>query len=73
MNQPDKYLSRTEASEYLESLGLKIAKTTLQKLASIGGGPKFRKFGNRVVYTQQDLLSWVESRMSEPKTSTSEN
>ena len=28
----------------------------------IGGGPKFRKFGRRVVYAIEDLESWANAR-----------
>lgn len=47
----ERYLSRADASEYLtHTRGLPTAKTTLQKLASVGGGPRYRRFGNRSVY-----------------------
>jgi hypothetical protein len=28
----------------------------------VGGGPRFRKFGRRVVYALDDLVSWAEAR-----------
>jgi hypothetical protein len=65
------YLARTEAAEFLRSQGYPVAKNTLQKYATTGGGPKFRRFGNRVLYTPEDLTGWAESKLSEPMNSTS--
>jgi hypothetical protein len=44
----------------------------LAKLATIGGGPIYRKFGRIVVYTTDDLDAWALSRLSRPMASTSE-
>ncbi len=66
------YLSRAAAAEFLSSKGFPVAKTTLQKYATVGGGPRFRRFGNRVVYTQEDLTEWADSKLSDPITNTSE-
>lgn len=66
------YLNRAEAADYLASQGLPVAKTTLGKLASIGGGPRYYKFGSRAVYTPDDLLKWAESRLGEPRRHTSD-
>ena len=60
------YLNRTQAAEFIREQGLPCAKTTLQKLATIGGGPTYRRFGGRVVYTEGDLQNWVSARMSKP-------
>ena len=65
---PERYLDRAEASAYLVDLGLKTSRTTLQKYASVGGGPTYRRFGHRAVYTIADLKSWAESKLSDPKT-----
>ena len=67
-----RFLNRSEAAEYIQSLGLRCTRLSLEKLASIGGGPEFQKFGNRVVYTVVGLDRWVESKLSEPRASTSE-
>lgn len=68
----DRYLSRAQSADYLTNdRGLPTAKTTLQKLASIGGGPKYRRFGNRSVYLQTDLDEWAEEKLSPPMASTS--
>lgn len=66
---PERYVDRAEAADYLKSLGLKISRTTLQKYASVGGGPVYRRFGHRAVYTSTDLKVWAESKLSAPMTS----
>lgn len=63
----DQYLSRKEAARYLlETFGsaAAISASTLAKLATLGGGPEFRRFGRRVGYTRQSLDSFVSSRAS---------
>lgn len=69
---PPKLLSRPEAAVFLSAQGIPIAKTTLGKLASIGGGPLFRKFGPRVLYNPADLTAWANSKLSKPMRSTSD-
>ena len=66
------YLRRDKAAEYLQERFGAYTLGTLEKLASIGGGPKFRKFGRFPVYTPADLDEWAMSRMSPPVSSTSE-
>jgi hypothetical protein len=68
----DVYLSRKEASTFLASLGLFIAPSTLAKLASVGGGPVFRRFGRQAKYLSSDLIAWAETRLSGPVRSTSQ-
>lgn len=52
-----RYLTNEEAAAYL-----KLSPHTLNKKRVIGGGPKFRKLGSRVVYAIDDLESWIEAR-----------
>lgn len=52
-----RYLSNDEAADFL-----KLSPRTLEKQRVIGGGPKFRKFGRRVVYALADLEAWAEAR-----------
>jgi hypothetical protein len=67
-----KYVNRTELAELLTLQGYKVSPKTLAKYAVIGGGPLFRKFGNRPLYTAEDGLNWAESKLSPPMTSTSQ-
>jgi hypothetical protein len=66
------YLDRREAAKYLTARGLKCSHNTLQKFATIGGGPEYAIFGNRALYTPQALDSWAKARLSAPRKSTSE-
>lgn len=61
-----KYLDRNEAAAYLTSQGLRISKATLQKFATVGGGPSYQRFGHRVVYQLSELDSWAQSKLSVP-------
>jgi hypothetical protein len=69
----ERYLDRVEAATYLANLGLKTSPKTLQKYATVGGGPIYRRFGHRAVYTASDLNAWAKSRLSEPMTSAVES
>jgi hypothetical protein len=69
---PERYLDRAEAAAYLGNLGLKTSPKTLQKYASVGGGPSYRRFGYRAVYTASDLNAWATSRLSAPMSSAGE-
>jgi hypothetical protein len=68
---PD-YLERPQAAEYCTAKGLRISKATLQKMATVGGGPLYRRFGNRAVYEPQHLDSWIAEKLTAPRRSTSE-
>jgi len=58
--QPQRYLTNDEAAQYL-----RLSPRTLEKQRVIGGGPKFRKFGRRVMYAVADLDSWADARSYE--------
>lgn len=62
-----KFFDRREAAVYLQERGLRYTSNTLQKFATVGGGPSYRRFGNRAVYTRLDLDSWIEAKLSAPK------
>lgn len=66
-----KYLDRNEAAAYLTSQGLRISKATLQKFATVGGGPTYQRFGHRAVYTLSELDAWSQAKLSAPRCSTS--
>jgi hypothetical protein len=64
--------SQDQASEYIGQRGLKVAPNTLAKLRTLGGGPRYRKFGRFPVYDDPDLDDWIEEKLSAPLRSTSE-
>lgn len=53
--QPQRYLTNDEAATYL-----RLSPRTLEKQRVIGGGPRFRKFGRRVMYAVADLDAWAD-------------
>ncbi len=58
--QPARYLTNDEAAEFL-----RLSPRTLEKQRVIGGGPRFRKFGRRVMYAVADLEAWADARSFE--------
>ena len=52
------FLDNKEAADFL-----KLSPRTLEKHRVIGGGPRFRKFGRRVVYALADLEAWANERI----------
>lgn len=50
-----RYLTNSEAADYL-----RLSPRTLEKLRVLGGGPRFRKFGRRVLYAAGDLEAWAD-------------
>ena len=69
---PAQYLRRKPAAAYLLDKCGHGSPSTLAKLASLGGGPVFRKCGRLVIYDPADLDSWAQSKISGPVRSTSE-
>ena len=55
-----RYLTNDEAADFL-----RLSPRTLEKQRVIGGGPRFRKFGRRVMYAITDLETWADSRSFE--------
>lgn len=54
------YLTNSEAAAYL-----RLSPRTLEKQRIIGGGPRFHKFGRRVMYALTDLDAWARERSFE--------
>lgn len=50
-----RYLTNSEAAAFL-----RLSPRTLEKLRVLGGGPRFRKFGRRVLYAVADLEAWAD-------------
>ncbi len=64
---------RREAATYLfERHGIQRTPGTLAKLASVGGGPEFRRVGRVPLYSLEALDRWAESMTSPPVHNTSE-
>jgi hypothetical protein len=60
-----KFLTRDEVEKYLkEKWGIKRTKSTLAKLAVVGGGPAYRLFGRKPLYEPQAIDAWVERFLS---------
>jgi len=57
---PIRYLTNDEAAAFL-----RLSPRTLEKMRVIGGGPRFRKFGRRVMYAVADLEAWADARSFE--------
>jgi hypothetical protein len=54
------HVNTVKAAEFLE-----LSPRTLEKWRVIGGGPRFRKHGRRVVYRLEELKTWSGSRECE--------
>ena len=52
------FLDNKQAADFL-----KLSPRTLEKHRVVGGGPRFRKFGRRVVYAVADLEAWANERI----------
>ncbi len=59
------FLDTEAAAAYLH-----LSPQTLEKYRVIGGSPRFRKHGRKVVYAIKDLAAWSEARA---RTSTSDS
>lgn len=53
-NRNARYLTVVEAAEYM-----RVSKSTIDKLRTVGGGPKFIKWGRRVLYRIESLDQWM--------------
>ncbi len=53
-------ITTSDASLYLESRGYPVKASTLEVWRCQSKGPKYRKIGRRVFYTQQDLDEFLE-------------
>lgn len=66
-------MRRREASQYLqEQHGVRLAHTTLAKLAVVGGGPPFRLDGRFPVYDREALDVFAGERLGPVLRSTSD-
>ena len=68
----DTLLTRTRIAEALTSAGYPTSPATLATKVTRGGGPPYRMYGPRALYRWGDALEWAQSRMSQPRRSSSE-
>lgn len=66
-------LTTERAAEKLSELGIRRTPATLRKLRCLGGGPPYRTFNGRPYYTEDDLVTWIEEGLSEPRRNSSED
>jgi len=67
------YLRRKAAAEYIRARwGIPCSDKTLAKLACIGGGPAYRRFGRIPLYTVEDLDQFAQANIGKLVRSTSE-
>jgi hypothetical protein len=67
-----RFFTRKEAADYLTNeRGLRTASSTLQKFATVGGGPEYQRYGKLAVYTQESLDRYVDAKLTAPRSSTS--
>lgn len=55
-----------------EKYGIDVAEATFAKYRCIGGGPKFFKFGRSVFYSESALDAWIDMKLGDELSSTSE-
>jgi hypothetical protein len=66
-------LRRKDVPAYLaEHFGIPIALATLDKLASVGGGPEMQYMGRIPLYPVTELNKWAEAKLGFLVRSTSE-
>jgi len=54
---PGVFLTNNEAASFL-----RLSPRTLEKHRCLNSGPRYRKFGRRVLYALRDLEVWTEAR-----------
>jgi hypothetical protein len=69
----DALLTREGVSAALTASGFPMKPKTLSTKASRGGGPPYRRFGQRALYRWGDALAWAQAKLSEPHHNTSES
>lgn len=68
----ERRLTRAEAAAFLSERGFRVAYATLNKYATVGGGPLFESFGRRPLYRLTDLLAWAAAKTTPSRRHTSE-
>lgn len=71
-SEEPRFLRRRLAGQYLKANYGFGSPAWLAKLATVGGGPVFRKAGKTVLYRPADLDTWALARIGRAQTSTSD-
>ena len=67
------WLRRKEAAEYVrKTFNVPCAASTLAKLAVVGGGPPYKRFGRFPLYSKAALRDWVQLHFAGTYRSTSD-
>jgi len=56
--EPPRFLTAKEGAAFL-----RLSQVTLARWRGEGVGPRYRKFGRRVVYAKVDLLRWADGQI----------
>jgi hypothetical protein len=72
MSEDRQFMRREEAASHLQRKYGVYTVETLAKLAVVGGGPPFQRFGRFPVYREADLDAWAQSRLTKTVTKTCE-
>lgn len=67
------FMRSPEAGAYLKANYGFGSKKSLDKYATVGGGPQFHKAGHARVYAVEALDAWAKARLGVPQSSTAEN
>lgn len=69
-----KIISLEKAVVFLREQGFPISKSRIYKLTAMGaGGLPFRKFGNRLVFDRDELMTWCKGQIQHPDRESSIN
>ena len=55
--------TRSQASDYLKSLGIRMTLSTLARLSCQGKAPKYAIIGKKSYYKKEWLDEWVDEQM----------
>jgi hypothetical protein len=70
---PGTRLTRQKLAEALTEEGFPTKPSTLATKATRGGGPPYELWGKKPIYTWGTSLAWATSRLSPPRTNSSEH
>jgi hypothetical protein len=70
---PHTRLTRQKLAEALTDDGFPTKPSTLATKATRGGGPPYELWGKKPIYTWGTSLAWAKSRLSAPRTNSSEH